>query len=145
MPLTFYPTPGLVLMCDFNTGFREPEMVKKRPVVVVSGKFQRTNYANSLCTVVPISTAAPRTVERWHHKLADASVPPPLRALGEESWAKCDMVVSVAFNRLDKVRTERVDGKRQFAEHCVIPEDLRAIQAGLLFVLNMANLIPRPE
>jgi uncharacterized protein YifN (PemK superfamily) len=145
MPLTFYPTPGLVLMCDFNTGFREPEMVKKRPVVVVSGKFQRTSHQNSLCTVVPISTAVPRTVDRWHHRLADESVPPPLRKPGEESWAKCDMVVSVAFNRLDKVRTGRVDGKRQFSEHYVTPEDLRAIQACLLYVLNMANLIPQPE
>lgn len=145
MPLTFYPTPGLVLMCDFTTGFREPEMVKKRPVVVVSAKFQQTSHQNSLCTVVPISTVVPRTVDRWHHRLAEASVPPPLRKAGEESWAKCDMVVSVAFNRLDKIRTGRVDGKRQFAEHSVTPEDLRGIQACLLYVLNMANLIPRPE
>lgn len=144
MPLTFYPTPGLVLMCDFSTGFREPEMVKKRPVVVVSAKFQRTRPENSICTVVPISTAAPHPPERWHHKLATESVPPPLRNDGEESWAKCDMVVSVAFNRLDKVRTARVDEKRAFLMHNVLPDDLKAIQAGLLFVLDMANLIPRP-
>jgi hypothetical protein len=82
---------------------------------------------------------------RWHHKLETASMPPPLRRPDEESWAKCDMVVSVAFNRLNLVRTERIEGKRRFAAHYVISEDLRAIQACLLFVLNMANLIPRLE
>ncbi|MEQ9178418.1 MAG: type II toxin-antitoxin system PemK/MazF family toxin, partial [Nitratireductor sp.] len=27
-------------MCDFNTGFRVPEMVKRRPVVVISPKIK---------------------------------------------------------------------------------------------------------
>lgn len=145
MALTFYPSPGLVLMCDFTTGFREPEMVKNRPVVVVSGRFQKTNHDNSICTVVPISTKPPRNPERWHRKLATDSIPPPLRADGEESWAKCDMVVSVAFSRLNKVRTGRINGKRVFAEHYVVPEDLTAIQECLLYVLNMDHLISRSE
>lgn len=145
MALTFYPSPGLVLMCDFTTGFREPEMVKNRPVVVVSGKFQKTSPENSICTVVPISTKPPRNPERWHRKLELNSIPLPLRADGEESWAKCDMVVSVAFSRLNKIRTARANGKRVFVEHYVAPEDLTAIQACLLYVLNMAHLISRRD
>lgn len=142
MALTYYPSLGDVLVCDFTTGFREPEMVKKRPVIVVSHKFQTTSHDHSVCTVVPISTKAPRSPNRWHHKLAIDSIPIPLRKDGADSWAKCDMVVSVAFNRLDKVWTGRVAGKRIFAEHRVIPEDLKAIQGCLLYVLNMAHLIP---
>ena len=34
--LPFQPKPGMLLMCDFDTGFRPPEMVKVRPVVVIS-------------------------------------------------------------------------------------------------------------
>lgn len=132
-------------MCDFTTGFREPEMVKNRPVVVVSGKFQKTSPENSICTVVPISTKPPRNPERWHRKLELNSIPLPLRADGEESWAKCDMVVSVAFSRLNKIRTARANGKRVFVEHYVVPEDLTAIQACLLYVLNMAHLISRRD
>ena len=41
-------------MCDFRTGFKPPEMVKMRPVVVVSGK--RTGVG----TVVPLSATAPQ-------------------------------------------------------------------------------------
>ncbi|MBM4098149.1 MAG: hypothetical protein FJ261_15505 [Planctomycetes bacterium] len=145
MALTYYPSPGEVLMCDFSTSFREPEMVKTRPVVVVSRKFQTTSAVHSICTVVPVSTQSPRSPSRWHHKLAIDSMPIPLGKDGVDSWAKCDMVVSVGFNRLDKVRTGRVDGKRIFVEHRVIPEDLQAIQACLLYVLNMAHLIPSRE
>ena len=36
MPITFHPSPGTVLICDFTTGFQPPEMVKRRHVVVVS-------------------------------------------------------------------------------------------------------------
>ena len=48
MAIKFYPRQGTLLMCDFNTGFRVPEMVKVRPVVVVS----RTR--GQVATVVPL-------------------------------------------------------------------------------------------
>ena len=56
-PITFHPKPGHVLICDFNTGFRPPEMVKKRPVVVISESRQQ------LVTVVPLSTTEPNPIE----------------------------------------------------------------------------------
>jgi hypothetical protein len=28
MPLTFHPKPGTIVICDYSTGFRPPEMVK---------------------------------------------------------------------------------------------------------------------
>jgi len=145
MALTFFPDPGTVLMCDFTTGFREPEMVKKRPVAVVSHKFQTTRPEVSVCTVVPISTVRPTRIERWHHRLAEDSIPVPLREMGKESWAKCDLVVSVAFHRLDKVRSARIDGVRTWIQHTVTSEALQSIQRCLLYVLNMQHLIDPTE
>lgn len=120
-------------------------MVKKRPVIVVSHKFQTTRPEVSVCTVVPISTVRPTRIERWHHRLAEDSIPVPLREMGKESWAKCDLVVSVAFHRLDKVRSARIDGVRTWIQHTVTSEDLQSIQRCLLYVLNMQHLIDPTE
>ena len=69
--LTFQPKPGTLLVCDFGTGFKMPEMVKKRPVVVISPRRRRSR----LCTVVPLSTTAPNPVERFHHLMNPQSLP----------------------------------------------------------------------
>ena len=89
----------MVLMCDF-TGFIVPEMVKTRPVVIIS-----PNHMNrpGLFTVVPISTTAPRKAEFYHFKFASNPMPGRIG----ESWAKCDMVVSVARQRLDRIKVSR--------------------------------------
>ena len=36
MPIKEHPPAGTILICDFETDFKLPEMVKIRPVVVVS-------------------------------------------------------------------------------------------------------------
>jgi uncharacterized protein YifN (PemK superfamily) len=56
MTLLFYPRAGQVFVCDFN-GFREPEMVKPRPVIVVS---PRLPYRSEIAAIVPISLTAPQ-------------------------------------------------------------------------------------
>lgn len=135
MAITFHPKPGNVLICDFATGFKPPEMIKKRPVVVVSKSHQQ------LVTVVPLSTTAPDPVEKWHHELLDASLPPPLR--GKRHWAKCDVIASVAFWRLDRVRGPRhpTTGKRTYMSYEVSDEDREAIQKAILSVLGLSHLI----
>ena len=65
----------MLLYCDFSTGFQPPEMVKRRPVVLISPR--RKNAA--LCTVVPLSTKEPVPIEDYHHRMNPRSVP-----LGEE-------------------------------------------------------------
>jgi hypothetical protein len=50
--ITFSPVEGTILVCDFSIGFRPPEMIERRPCVVVSK--ERAN--RSLCVVVPISS-----------------------------------------------------------------------------------------
>lgn len=62
------------MICDFRQGFRVPEMVKKRPAVVVSPQIQgRPN----LCTVVPISTDAPKIKAPYHLELPNLQLPHP--------------------------------------------------------------------
>ena len=97
--LTYHPGPGAIVICDFSTGFREPEMVKVRPVVVISPR-RRTGQ---LVTVVPLSSTAPERVEPWHHQLSPGAYPPARGPI----WAKCDMVVTVALHRLDRVKIKR--------------------------------------
>ena len=63
MAIREHPPTGSILMCDFNAGFREPEMVKRRPVVVISPKIRARP---GLCTVVALSTTVPAPVMDYH-------------------------------------------------------------------------------
>lgn len=124
MALRYQPHPGTLLMCDFNTGFTPPEMTKRRPVVVIS---PRPKNQIGLCTVVPLSTAAPHPVKPFHHLMAARSLPAEFRA--RDSWAKCDMVYTVALRRLDWV-----SGRRALR---VLDQDLAAIRRGVAVALGL--------
>jgi mRNA interferase MazF len=132
MPLNFHPRQGAVLICDF-TGFKVPEMVKRRPVVVISPRPRRTTQ---LCTIVPLSTTVPNPVEGFHHRLDPKSLPGKFAAT--ETWAKCDMVATVSLERLDRVRIGKdANGKRLYAAEPVQADDLEAIQRAVLVALGM--------
>jgi len=93
MHIQYAPVMGLVVICDFNTGFREPEMVKERLVVVAS---PRLPGRDGLCTVVPLSTTPPRSGVRYQCKiLLPFSAPPPYE--GDFKFAKADMLATVAY------------------------------------------------
>lgn len=133
MPLTFHPRPGMVLICDFNTGFKAPEMIKRRPVVVISPRPRRSNQ---LCTIVPLSTTVPNPVEPFHHRMDPRSLPGKLAR--KESWAKCDMLATVSLGRLDRVMVGKdPDGKRIYVAEQVIADDLEAIRRGVMLALGM--------
>jgi uncharacterized protein YifN (PemK superfamily) len=121
MPLPYFPRRGEVLICDFETGFKAPEMVKKRPVVVVSCK---ESHRRRLCTVVPFSTTAPDPALAWHHSLSHVVVP-GLQA-SAPMWAKCDMLATVGFERLNKPYQKTRQG-RVFVELVLSAEDMAAI------------------
>ena len=100
MAITFYPKAGMVLMCNFR-GYMLPEIVKTRPVVVISpNHLQRPG----LCTVVPLSTTFPNPVCEYHYRLVGNPIPGD-RA--PEIWAKCDLVASISVKRLDRIRIAR--------------------------------------
>src|SRR5688572_16212373 len=120
MPISFPVAPGSILFCDYTTGFRAPEMVKRRPVVVIS---PRLPHREQLCTVVPLSTTPPSRVVDYQCGLTLASpLPAPFGVV--RCWAKADMLATVALNRLDLFRTARdpITSRRRFLHPKVTPE-----------------------
>jgi uncharacterized protein YifN (PemK superfamily) len=116
MAITYKPKRGQVLICDFQEaksrrnsqvlqrpggpesgqkrdlrGFVPPEMIKKRPVVVLA------NRSKYLCVLVPLSNSEPNPVCRWHHQLPDLKIPGWSETI---SWAKCDLIYTVCWDRL---------------------------------------------
>jgi mRNA interferase MazF len=128
LPLTFHPGPGAMVICDFSTGFRPPEMVKVRPVVVISPQ-RRTSQ---LVTVVPLSSTAPVPIEPWHYRLPPGAYPPARGPI----WAKCDMVATVALDRLDRVRV-KAGGVRTHQTFQLSATDLAAVLAGVRAALGL--------
>ena len=53
MAIAFHPGQGVVVICDYNQGFVAPEMVKRRPAVILCPKI---GIRGGLCTVVALST-----------------------------------------------------------------------------------------
>jgi len=136
MPLTFHPKPGMVLICDFTTGFKPPEMVKRRPVVVISPRPRRKTQ---LCIVVPLSSTPPVPVEGCHHRLDPESLPGQLST--KPTWAKCDMIATVSLDRLDRVKLGRdAKGKRLYSTQTVSAADFKEIQHSVIHALGFQHL-----
>ena len=130
MPITFIPDPGDVLMCDFGTGFRPPEMVKVRRVVVLSPR-NRVRFPGTYI-VVPISKTAPEPPEGCHCEFKPRSY--DFFDPTESVWAKADMVAAVAANRLDRVR---VSGRYRRTQ--IRKPDLLRVRPAVLHALGMEN------
>jgi mRNA interferase MazF len=56
MPLEFHPKSGTVVIRAFQRGFAPPEMVKRRPAVIVGPPIAARR---GFCTVVPLGTGIP--------------------------------------------------------------------------------------
>jgi mRNA interferase MazF len=138
MPIQYPPHLGEILICDYDSGFKPPEMVKRRPVVVVS---PRRHSGSGLCTVVPLSTSAPHPVEPFHHRIVLANPLPHPKFNAAEMWAKADIVSTVAYWRLEMFRGGRgANGKRLYPRIILSPEDLAAIQNCVLSGLGLGPL-----
>lgn len=133
-----YPVAlGTIVLCDYSLGgFREPEMVKRRPVVVVS---PRLPHRDGLCTVVPLSTTAPVQAVSY---VVELSVPMPLPSPfdAQTVWAKCDMLATVSFERLDLFRTKRdQSGRRKYLHPRLGVDDLARVRGAILSALGMTS------
>lgn len=129
MPIAFHPHPGTILICDFSTGFQPPEMVKVRPVIVLSPR-RRTS---ELVTIVPLSSTAPALRMPWHLELPVGAYPPARGPV----WAKCDVVVTVALRRLDRVRSRGPEGQRIYTAPALTPATFAAVQACVRVALGL--------
>lgn len=96
MTVVSHPQPGTIVRVDLKEGFRAPEMVKRRPCIVLSPPIPGRSQ---LCTIVPLSTTAPNPVLPHHTEIVlDPALPHPY--VSPRMWVKGDIVLTVAFHRL---------------------------------------------
>jgi len=138
MPLPFQPKARTVLSCDFS-GYVEPEIVKRRPVVVL--KAHKTNP--KLVAVVPLSTTRPTVLEEHHYRLLQNPLPDVEHI---EVWAKCDLVAVVSIARLDMIRSgrRRRDGKREYLHLQIGSDQFESIRRSVVAGLGLKSVFP-PE
>lgn len=135
MSLTFFPRARQIFVCDF-TSFKEPEMTKRRPAIVISPKLP---YRSQIVTIVPISTTAPRHDLPFVVRLSRNYHPDEAEDL--PCWAKCDMVTNLAVERLNAFKV----GRRKYVYPTLIPEDLKAVRDGVIHGLGMGDLLKSQE
>jgi mRNA interferase MazF len=125
--LLFHPRAGQVFVCDF-AGFKAPEMIKPRPVVVVS---PRLPYRDGIVAIVPISLTAPRhqlpfcfRLSRNYHPGESPDLP---------CWAKADMVMNIGSYRLSAFKI----GRRKYEYPTLTPDDLAGVRHAVLCGLGL--------
>lgn len=121
MALPYLPNQGEILICNFDDSAVGSEMIKRRPVIVIS---KHDRHRHRMCTVIPLSTTAPDPVRAWHHEM------PHLKITGWQAngpiWAKCDMLSSVSLDRLDKPYIKTRSG-RNYVTHVLSEQDLTVV------------------
>lgn len=130
MALTFYPRAGQVFMCDF-LGFKEPEMVKPRPVIVVS---PRLPHRSHIVALVPISLTEPRHNLPFCYRLSRNYHPQEPDHL--PCWAKADMLLNLGIYRLTSFKI----GRRRYVTPELTPEDLAGVRHAVLCGLGLDRL-----
>ncbi len=137
MPIPFQPKPRSIVFCDFR-GFEVPEMVKRRPVVVLASHKRNSR----LVAIVPLSTTPPTIAEDHHYQLLQNPIP----GQTAPAWAKCDMVSVVTIDRLDLIRLDRrrLDGKREYLTAKLGQEQFDEIRRGVASALGLASLFAQP-
>jgi uncharacterized protein YifN (PemK superfamily) len=95
---------------DLSEGFRPPEMVKRRPAIILSPEIPTRPF---LCTIVPLSTTEPRPVLP-HHMTVTFCPPLPYPYENPVAWVKGDMVLTVAFHRLSLLYRKRNGNQKSY-------------------------------
>jgi uncharacterized protein YifN (PemK superfamily) len=126
MALSYQPKTKSIVMCDF-AGLNPPEMVKIRPVVVLT----KHRHNAQLVTVIPLSTTPPNQVAVHHHEL---SVNPLPGKKGLRCWAKCDMIYTLSTARMDRFKAP----KRNYMSLEICEADFIAIKTAVLAALKFS-------
>jgi uncharacterized protein YifN (PemK superfamily) len=120
-----HPAPGTIVRVDLSEGFRPPEMVKRRPAVILSPPLPGRER---LCAIVPLSTTQPARMLPHHLRLM---LEPPLPAPYNSPvmWAKGDIVLTVAFHRLRLLFDRWDGGQRVYDVRILAPEVMEEVRA----------------
>jgi mRNA interferase MazF len=133
MSLQFHPAPGTILFCNY-AGFRKPEMIKRRPVIIVSPRSRRA--ASGCVLVVPLSTTSPNPIQPYH---CEVTLAPPLPdRMVSRCWAKCDMINAVGFWRLELIKIGKdASGKRLYRTLVLDAEQVSRVRECVRRALNL--------
>ena len=116
----------MVFLCDYS-GYIRPEIVKVRPVVVVSRRPRGIPLGNVIAIVVPLSRIPPITMRPWHVAIAARKY-----VALDACWAKGDLVSHVSVARLSFLIHQRQP---------VVPvldgNDLRAVRHAVVKALDI--------
>lgn len=124
MTVILHPAPGTIVRVDLSNGFRPPEMVKRRPAIVLSPEISgRPN----LCSIVPLSTTAPKHPAP-HHCVIKLDPPLPAPYDSPEMWVKGDIVLTVAFHRLRLLFSGWDHGQRVYDVRVLDAENLAHVK-----------------
>jgi len=134
MSLPHHPKVGDVFVCGFPRCFAVPEMIKARPVVVISRELPGRK---GLCTVVPLSTTKPEPVQPYNCEVATPNIPPPFDSATK--WAKGDMVYTFSLDRLSRFRLRHRDanGQRMYRTGRLSIDDLLAVKECVRLALGL--------
>jgi uncharacterized protein YifN (PemK superfamily) len=130
MSLNFFPRAGQVYVCDFS-GFKEPEMIKPRPVIVVSPKLP---HRSEIVAIVPISLTAPIHNLPFCYRLSKNYHPDEPDDL--PCWAKADMLMNIGLYRLSAFKV----GVRKYAYPTLTADDLAAVRHAVLCGLGLDSI-----
>lgn len=136
MTLKFHPRIGEILVCKYPKDMKAPEMVKSRPVVVVSPRLKRRS---NLITVVPLSSTRPTFIQDYHYEI-NITNPFPAPWNHSPCWAICDHPMTVGFDRVDlmKIGKDR-NGNRRYYKHKLDTEDVAGIRLALKAALGLLS------
>lgn len=128
---------GTIVICNYNTGFTPPEMVKNRLAVVMS---PRLPHRDNLCCVVPLSTTPSRRDIAYQCRI-ELEQSPPRPFEGTVKWVKADMLATVSYQRLDlpKVR-DPISRQRRYLQIRISDEQINYIRSCILYSLNLGHL-----
>jgi mRNA interferase MazF len=134
--LKYHPKQGEIVICSYPKDMIVPEMVKTRPVVIISPKFKSRG---NLATVVPLSTTRPPILMPYHYELC-LTTPLPGRWSTNPCWVICDHPMTVNLARLDLIYCGKdVSGKRIYHQQVLPVDDIRNIQNALKAALALAH------
>ena len=135
MTITFHPERGTILVCDFR-GFIQPEMIKRRTVVVLSPQI---GDRPGLCTIVPLSLTKPKIIKDYHLEVFfNPSLPFPYESASK--WLKGDMIYAVSFSRLDLLYSCKDSfGKRVYDIRVLDDDVMRSIESCVLSGLGIKH------
>lgn len=128
-------------MCDFPLCLRAPEMVKRRPVIVVNPHIPGRE---GLVNIVPISMTAPNPLRPQHCQIAIGLLPLPLQSQAGDRWAKCDMIYTLSVDRLSLVqgaRNRSAGGKRIYYKGKLDLAHLQAVRRAIASTLGIGSEI----